>query len=369
MYAIFRCDASIEIGTGHVMRCLTLANALAENGASCHFICRAHDGHLGSLIEQKGHRVTLLPTAERQNNVVDGGDEQTLYAKWLGCSWENDATACQRIMEEAQADWLVVDHYGLDAQWEAELRPHAKNIMVIDDLANRAHDCDVLLDQNLGSTETAYRTLVPDHCQLFIGPKYALLRPEFAQWRPYSLARRKPPKLERILITMGGVDKDNVTAEVLNALAECLPSLHDKIKVSVVMGHLAPHLEQVQQLSDTMPFDTEVLVGVENMAELMANSDLAIGASGSTSWERCCLGLPSIFIVLADNQKVIAEFLESHGVGYSIPLKGLKAAMCKKIKQVDKKLMNEMVVQTQRISCTDGVQVIASAMRGASSEG
>jgi UDP-2,4-diacetamido-2,4,6-trideoxy-beta-L-altropyranose hydrolase len=163
------------------------------------------------------------------------------------------------------------------------------------------------LDQNLGRAAHDYDGLLALGTHTLIGPQYALLRPEFAQWRAYSLQRREQAQLKQLLITMGGVDKDNVTGRVLQALQSC--ELPEDLRMTVVMGPHAPWLDEVQALSTQMPWPTQVLVGVSNMAQLMAESDLAIGAAGSTSWERCCLGLPTLMLVLAENQNTSANAL------------------------------------------------------------
>lgn len=211
------------------------------------------------------------------------------------------------LAEVAPLDWLVADHYALDEHWERRLRTACEHLMVIDDLANRTHACDLLLDQNLGRIESDYTSLVPRHCIRLIGPRFALLRPEFGQWRPLSLQRRESPRLQRLLITMGGVDKDNVTCKVLQVIAAApLPAT---MAITVVLGFGAPWLDEVRALAATMTQPTEVLAGVHHMAQLMTESDLAIGAAGSTSWERCCLGLPCIQLVLAENQQEAAAAL------------------------------------------------------------
>jgi UDP-2,4-diacetamido-2,4,6-trideoxy-beta-L-altropyranose hydrolase len=315
MRIAFRSDASLDIGTGHVMRCLTLADALRAQGARCSFICRPHEGHLLDLIGQRGHLALALPALDDREHASDSPSGNA-HAAWLGTDWAMDATDTKRILTHSLGneplDWLVVDHYALDHQWEQALRCSARRIMVIDDLADRPHDCDLLLDQNLGRTAEDYAGLLPPYATLLIGPQYALLRPEFAALRPYSLARRAHnPQLKRLLITMGGVDKDNVTGKVLDALTAC--ALPPDLRITVVMGPHAPWLAEVRARAAQMPWATEVLVGVNNMAQLMADSDLAIGAAGSTSWERCCLGLPTIQVVLAENQKLIAHALVNAG--------------------------------------------------------
>ncbi|MDP5290703.1 UDP-2,4-diacetamido-2,4,6-trideoxy-beta-L-altropyranose hydrolase [Oceanimonas sp. CHS3-5] len=307
MNIAFRADASIQIGTGHVMRCFTLAEELKRQGHECLFICREHKGHLGDLIAAKGFSLHLLPAgdkAEHASAELNWND----HAPWLGVTWQQDAEQTRAVLSNQPVDWLVADHYALDIGWEQQAAEVAARIMVIDDLADREHQCNLLLDQTFGRSAADYRPLVPDNCELLCGSQYALLRPEFAELRPYSQQRRRQPALRQLLITMGGVDKDNVTGQVLEALRDS--ELPADCRIMVVMGATAPWLERVIQQAETLPWSTEVKVGVSNMAQLMADSDLAIGAAGATSWERCCLGLPTVMVVLADNQQTIANNLE-----------------------------------------------------------
>ncbi len=299
----FRVDASVEIGSGHVMRCLTLARALREHGIQCAFICREHEGHLGELIKKNGFGLFLLPTEIESDLQTDSG---LAHSNWLHCSIDMDVKQTRQVLPE-KIDYLIVDHYALDARWESQMRSVCQKIVVIDDLADREHDCDILLDQNLGTTEGDYSGLVPTHCIKLIGPKFALLRPDFTQWREYSLQRRKHPQLKNILVSMGGVDKDNITRQILHQLS--ISSLPAECTITVIMGATAPWLEDIQNFAIKMPIATKVLVNVENMAELIANSDFAIGAAGATAWERCCLGVPSLTMVIADNQKKVAAAL------------------------------------------------------------
>jgi UDP-2,4-diacetamido-2,4,6-trideoxy-beta-L-altropyranose hydrolase len=319
MKIAFRTDASLKIGTGHVMRCLTLADALQEAGAQCHFICREHPGNLIELIRQRGFLVSVLPlTVQSVVTPEQRVETQPIYAAWLGADWNTDAEQSKVGVGETAVDWLIVDHYALDARWEQMLRPLCRHLMVIDDLANRAHDCDLLLDQNLGRDERDYCQFVPKSCTVLVSPKYALLRPEFAALREASLRRRAIPQFKHLLITMGGVDQADATSKVLEALREC--TLPADLNITVVMGQHAPWLEQVKYRSGKMPVLTEVKCNVENMAQVMAYSDLAIGAAGSTSWERCCLGLPSMIGVLADNQIFIADALQAAGAAKTFVL-------------------------------------------------
>jgi UDP-2,4-diacetamido-2,4,6-trideoxy-beta-L-altropyranose hydrolase len=319
----FRADASLQIGTGHIMRCLTLADALAERGTICHFICREHAGSLIEFIQAKGYQAHPLPLAsaeETDSNVTNLGAsaDDLSHSHWLGATQAQDAQACATILEELKPDWLIVDHYALDARWEQTLAPHYGKLMVIDDLADRPHICHVLLDQTFGRKAADCRPLVPADCRLLSGSQYALLRPEFAALRPYSLQRRAQPALCELLITMGGVDKDNSTGQVLQALRTC--PLPVDCRITVVMGTTAPWLDEVRTQAQLMPWPTRVLVGVSDMAQLMADSDLAIGAAGATSWERCCLGVPTIMLVLAENQRTVAEGLGRSGAAKIIDL-------------------------------------------------
>lgn len=317
MIIIFRADASIQIGTGHVMRCLTLADELTRQGHECWFICREHLGHLGDLIASKGHSLTLLPApvdAPPQQNRSASDD----YARWLGVPWQEDANQTLDAISTLNPDWLVVDHYTLDAQWERTLSSAVDKIMVIDDLANRPHECELLLDQNLGRVPSDYDGLLPAECQRLIGPHYALLRPEFAALREQSLSRRKNPELNRILISLGGVDRTNVTGQILTALAHS--SLPASTELDIIMGASAPYLDEVRQQAAKLPFKATVSVNVQDMAERMCLADLSIGAAGSTSWERCCMGLPSVTVILAENQHAIAEALAKYKAGLLVDI-------------------------------------------------
>jgi UDP-2,4-diacetamido-2,4,6-trideoxy-beta-L-altropyranose hydrolase len=308
MHVAFRVDASLNIGAGHVMRCLALADALYERGVHCTFICRPQPGQLMDLINQRGHQVISLPALFGSYEPTFGAP---VHAAWLGADWVRDAAESSQALAQLRPDWLVVDHYALDGQWEQALRPYCKQLMVIDDLADRLHDCDILIDQNLGRFADEYRRLTPKGATLLTGTQFALLRPEFARLRPSSLLRREHPTFNRLLITMGGVDKNNMTGRVLSALDSCV--FPKGFQITVVMGSKAPWLEQIRAQAVLLRWPVQVLFGVSDMATLMAESDLAIGAAGGSAWERCCLGLPTLLLVLADNQKAGATALQNIG--------------------------------------------------------
>jgi UDP-2,4-diacetamido-2,4,6-trideoxy-beta-L-altropyranose hydrolase len=309
---VFRTDASFDIGTGHLMRCLTLADELRRKGARCLFVCRPHAGHLLERVAERGHgTIALPPLDEGDGNGIPAG---TAHERWLGTGWRRDAEDVRRALAGQGVDWLVVDHYALDRHWERELRPLGARIMVIDDLADRPHDCDLLLDQNLGRTASDYAGLLPAHATTLAGPRYALLRPEFAGLREGSLARRADGRLQRLLVAMGGVDKENVSEQVLDVLEGTMPE--SDLRTTVVLGPHAPWLESVRARAARMHRSTQVLVGVSDMASVMAENDFAIGAAGGTAWERCCMGLPSAVQVLAENQRAGAAALQAAGAAF-----------------------------------------------------
>lgn len=305
---VVRADASSAIGSGHVQRCLTLANELSRRGAKVTFATRPSIGGMRKSIKCHGHRLHMLSSG--MNTLTEEGQEGD-YSNWLGGKWWDDADEVINLLKQNPADWLIVDHYGIDSNWHNVMRAHTRNIMVIDDLARARQDCDLLLNQNINFSTASYTDLVAADTRLLLGPEYALLRPEFSELRNQSMERRRSSTFRQLLVTLGGADKKNDTSHVLEALRYC--RLPKDILVVVVMGELAPWKSEVRALASKLPFQIQILSNVKNMASLMANSDLAIGAAGSSAWERCCLGLPSLNLVLADNQRPIAQGLAATG--------------------------------------------------------
>lgn len=303
MRVVFRVDSSNAIGTGHFKRCHTLATALQIRGAHIHFITRAHLGHMGAMLARDNFTVTLLPQPSGNSITMIG------YNAWLGVTQEEDAAQTITALGNTQCDWLVVDHYGLDRVWETKLRPHTLRLMVIDDLANRPHDCDVLLDQNYSdSIKERYQAWVPAGCRVLLGPHYALLRPEYAQHRETLTPRTG--KINRIMVYMGGTDNVNMTGMVLTALsADQLAN----IDVDVAIGSNFLHKKAVIAQANARP-RTYIHSNRPHLADLMAKADLAIGAGGATTWERMCLGLPSIVTAIAENQVPACKALEASGL-------------------------------------------------------
>jgi len=291
------------MGIGHLMRCVALADELKRHGCTVTFLSRALEGN---LIEGIGHSVIVL-----QKN--DDFQSDDLYLNWLGATQDEDAEQTIKVMPK-MTDLLVVDSYALDQKWHQKLRPHTKKIFVIDDLADRRFDCDFLLNQNLGIQEIEYQGKVPSNCRLLMGCDYALLRQEFSEKRIEALEkRRQTSRIENILVSLGGSDINNVTYDILR-------QLDHQFNIVVVLGKTSPHINMIKKYSKNR--NISVLIGTRNMAELMLNADIAIGAGGSTAWERCCLALPTLICVLADNQRGIADRLVN--LGAAVIIKNLK---------------------------------------------
>jgi UDP-2,4-diacetamido-2,4,6-trideoxy-beta-L-altropyranose hydrolase len=289
MRVAFRADASRWIGHGHVMRCLALADALHDSGAVCRFFCLAEEGNLLGEIRARGHEVVSVDAMQ-----ADDG------AEWVTTGIEN-----------WRPHWLVVDHYALDARWESRMAASTDHIVVIDDLVNRDHACALLVDQTFGRDAMAYRSRVPGHCRVLAGAEYALLRPAFALLRQESLALRRTPSLHHILVSVGGVDADDAAGRVLHALASVV--LPSDLTISVALTSAAPHLLALRARAARMPHRTKIVVDAPDMPRLLMSADLAIGAGGTSSWERCCLGIPTIVLALVENQRGVAKALHDAG--------------------------------------------------------
>lgn len=302
MLIYIRVDSSIQLGSGHVMRCLTLAHELQENGGEIVFLCRNLVGNLSSLVEQNGFTVYLLPEV---NSKMGVDNPELLYSQWQ----EDFMVTSKAIRERAIVpDLLVVDHYALDERWENAIKAYVRRVMVIDDLANRRHYCDILLDNNYyANMKDRYHGLVPQHCKMLLGPSYALLRHEFIQAR--CKVRVRNGLVKRMLVFISGSDPTNETAKVLLALK--MMNLNGII-TDVIVGNSNPNREIVRQLCLDIP-STYFHCQVDNMADYMANADLAIGAGGTATWERCYLGLPTIAIIVADNQELVVKDVAKYG--------------------------------------------------------
>lgn len=306
MNVIFRTDASPLIGFGHAMRCLTLADALTDQASTCEFICREHDGNLKDLIARRGFKVHVLSgSVELEEHQLD-----LVHAKWLGAHWKIDATQTIHEIQDRFIDILIVDHYGIDYRWESQLRPFCNRIMVIDDLADRKHDCDFLLDQNLGKSPKNYIGLVAGSAKQYFGPKFALLNRKYSELRGISKVR--DGRIRRALVYFGGGEESIqlVYATVAAFTSQELSDIHLDVVVSG-LDKPNPHFKKLI----TERGKVALYQQLPSLADLMVKADLAVGAAGSTTWERCALGLPSILVVCAFNQEAIGKAIRDAGAG------------------------------------------------------
>jgi UDP-2,4-diacetamido-2,4,6-trideoxy-beta-L-altropyranose hydrolase len=355
MNVVFRVDSSVAIGTGHVMRCLTLARQLKQMNANVSFICRELEGDLINFIKDNGFTVYVLSKI-----MISKTDNNAIF-KWYKENWQQDVCETRYLIENRihSVDVLIVDHYSLDGKWESKLKPFTRKLMVIDDLANREHACDFLLDQNLYlNYQERYKDLVPRECKQLLGPNYVLLREEFIEASRQKRIRNG--EIRNILVFFGGTDPSNETVKALDALV----LLDNNIKINVVVGSSNKRKDEIREYCDRYPnffFHCQV----SKMAELMNEADLAIGAGGTTTWERCYLGLPSITIIVADNQveltNAVSKFGATINLGFSheVTSKQIFQALTDLIKYPQKvkllsecasKLVNQEIVNTYPVA-------------------
>ncbi len=308
MRVIIRADSSEAIGTGHVMRCLTLADHLRQTGNAVSFVCRELPGNIISAVEAKNFPVKRLPFGDPRI-MHDSG--RTEYERWLAVPAEVDLVQTRNILTEMSEciDWLIIDHYALSARWESRMRPHAGSILVIDDLADRSHEADIVLDANVYTgADNRYRGIVPASCRVLEGPEYALLRPEFT--RLHWVTSPRHGSVRNLLVFYGGADLTGETEKALGALRDLAG---EDLKIKVIVGAANSRHDKILSLCAG---DSRIscLRSVDNMAELMADSDLCLGAAGTTTWERCCLGLPTLTTAVAENQVPIGREADRAGL-------------------------------------------------------
>jgi UDP-2,4-diacetamido-2,4,6-trideoxy-beta-L-altropyranose hydrolase len=292
------------MGAGHMMRCLALADGLRRPGTTIRFLSRQLPEHLRTLIAASGHELSPLDDAD-----TSAAPDELAHAAWLGTSQADDAMQSARALGDRQWDWLVVDHYALDERWETAMRRASSRILAIDDLADRRHDCDALLDQNVVDADPRYGGKVPSGATVLLGPRYALLRDEFREAR-----RRSAPRagaVSRVLVSFGGSDADDWTGLALDAVTA---SVVAGAPVDVVIGANHPRRARLEAVCAERGFSCHVQT--TRMAALMVSADLAIGASGSSTWERCCVGLPALAVAAADNQRLPGRSAALAGLSY-----------------------------------------------------
>lgn len=340
MKTYFRVDASVHIGSGHVMRCLSLAEALKKQGNEVIFVMRPQPGDLCDFVQKRGFRVERLPQPIKW--VVPNRTDD--YQAWLQVPLFDDAEDFLSVASDA--DLVVVDHYGITAQWEALIKARVScKLVVIDDLV-REHCCDLLIDQTVGRKASEYHITSPS-AQVLAGAKYALLKEQFSKLHPFAVEKVIDEQSHRLLLTMGGVDSPNATLQVLKALSNRTAP----IQTTVLLNEKAPHFESVSSFCTQHRDWIKHIPFCEEMAPLMLEHTIAIGAPGSTSWERACIGLPCIMIPLADNQMQICQNLVKEEAAMSLSLDEIPAQLNAKL---DELLQNFESMRRNSLNLCDG---------------
>lgn len=311
---LFRTDGSSLIGLGHLSRCLTLANYFKSIGMNCTFVCRESDIKLKNIIDIEGHSVKVLNKTYKISTGIE--DTEVPHSSWLETDWETDAFETINSISGNNFDILFIDHYSLDYKWINLIREHVKKVVVIDDLADRVLNCDFLIDQTLGRDISDYKDLLGPSSISLVGSKFSILRPEFIQKIDEAkVKRQETSKVKTILISLGGVDKDNITKKIIESLLKY--KFVKDLQINVVLGAGSSHFDDIKSFAD-LKSNVKVFFNIKNMSDFILDADLAFGAGGSSSWERCVLGLPSINVVLSKNQEKISSALEESHLGFNI---------------------------------------------------
>lgn len=289
---LVRADASTQIGTGHFMRCLALAQAWQERGGTPSFLMAPGSGALANRL--KNNRISELRLSAEPGSSAD-------------------AKETAEIALRHNAAWVALDGYQFTSDYQRTLKNKIAHLLFLDDVGDaERYYADLLLNQNAYATAETYGDRAGD-CATLLGASYFLLRREFWELRNHS--RRIRPRGHNLLVTFGGGDPENATSQALQALA-VLPTAD--MKVRVLVGASNPHRDGLEKLAAKLPHSVEFVIDTQRIAHEMAWADLAISAAGSTSWELAFMGLPSLLVTLAENQQGCAEYLHSHGIAVSL---------------------------------------------------
>ena len=349
---LIRCDASELVGTGHLMRCLTLANEALDRGWKVVLIHRGSTEIIKKLSRTTDCIFFELSSGSNRNLVYHS---ETEYAHWLGVSQEIDAEDTLKFIRRFSPTCVVVDHYALDEVWHGIIRKECKNLLVIDDLGNRRLNCNFLLDQNVGADNFKYHTKLIDHTDCMFGPNFALCRKEFQQRRKASLNRRPSIRFPKnVLVTLGGADKENITKTVIEILAKS--SASNSCKFTIVLGAAHQHRDELENFVYDVGLFADVLSNVTEMAKIMERTDLCIGAAGTTTWERCCMGIPTLMLVIANNQIEIANALHAQGLAILSNLEKIGSDFDTFFQPAGTSLMQKLTRKSQSVCDGKGVQ-------------
>lgn len=296
MNIVIRADSSIEMGNGHIMRCLTLAERLICEGANVIFVCRDFEKNSISQIENKGIKVIKIPS---ERETFD-------HIKWTKDNWRLDVEETISVINEMEksTNILIVDHYGIDSNWEIQMSQYVNKVVVIDDLANRKHYCDLIIDPTFGESSEKYNNLIPKYAKGLYGVKYAILREDFRKFQKKDIVFRG--RKIKVHMFFGGIDSLNHTTKYSSIILKKFKN----VELHVVVGKAFGFTTDLIQLKTLYPENFDWVQDIDNMAEHMSKCDLAIGSPGNATWERACIGLPSAYLATNLNQIPILKRLE-----------------------------------------------------------
>lgn len=340
---IIRTDANASIGTGHLMRCLALAQAWKDRGGETIFITACESKTLEHRLLNEGFQVINLECSHPEIN-----------------GWR----LTSRTLMKYPGAWVVLDGYQFNSEHQHRIKDAGHPLLVIDDMAHLNHYyADIVLNQNLHAKELKYSC--EPYTSLLLGTKYVLLRREFMEWRNWK--RKIPEVARKVLVTMGGSDPNNVTLKVIHALR--LIEL-DGMKATIIVGGSNQYYEELKAAVNDSPFPISLEQNVMNMPELMAWADMAISGGGSTCWELAFMGLPDLILIIANNQQAIAERLDASGIVVNLGwndtpsqseiVKEVMRLMC------DKDTRERMSLQSQQLVDVDGVNRVLMYMKNQS---
>ena len=302
MIVAFRVDSSSLIGGGHLHRCINLAKTLRKNKIECIFICRKHLGNLNDLVTQNKFRLVELPSVLKLDLSLKS------YQKWLAVSWKKDLEQTQKALKKIKINLMVIDHYAIDYKWEKGISKLIPDLVIIDDLCNRKHYCEILIDYSPGRIISEYKGLLDKPVKSYLGHTYNLIGENFLKER-LIFKKRKIKSIKNILITMGNFDHKKKIFQSLMAIEKTNLN-KESIRVTIVLGKSKKNVNEIRGILNQLSYEIDLKYYVNNMHKIMRTADLAISACGTSIWELFCMGVPTIAVVIAKNQINNSQYIK-----------------------------------------------------------
>ena len=296
MTIFFRTDSSLEIGAGHLIRCLALAIVLKKSGSDVTFICRKLEGHFGQFLEAYNLDVEWLSYISTNDKDQDQ---------------QRDAQATLKVLENCPEPIIVVDSYSLDEEWEKRLAPHSKRMVVIDDSGKSKHFCDVLIDTEITRTDAEHLNLVPKYCQVLVGSKYVMLRNDIIELRKKLNLKAKP--VETILVSLGAFDQMGLIPKII----QLLRLNYSELNVKVIVSSKTSNFSEIKSLFRGTNVEN-LIVDATSIAEHLENVDLCIGSAGVGFFERASLGITGCIVPTSSDQLLISKEIGKQNLAFVV---------------------------------------------------